>query len=840
MNLFKKQFFNSPAAIKAVTRRLNDLFGRNIGIGTLLTLIFLFLVCVSANSQTKQRKSAAQWWSASVESALVQSGTNRPELEKALNQASPYQRQGMQFLIENMPEKDLKSLTSDFLLDNLSMAYKGWQEAPWGITIPTDIFLNDILPYASVSEPRDNWRKRLSEIALPLIKNCKTPSEACKVLNMEMFRLLKVKYSRKRRVPDQGPFETMETGVATCTGLSILLVDACRSVGIPARIAGTPLWSNNSGNHTWVEVWDGDWIFTGAAEQDPAGFNRGWFVGNASQAVKDDRRKAIYASSFKKTGLTFPLSWAKDVDYVNAVNVTERYSVNAKPPEAPGLRLMLDVFDRPVGDRLAAKVTIRDAENPILKFDGTSKGDTADINDHLFFQLPKQRTYLVDVVYKTQKYHQYYTTGIAAEDKLPIFLGGIPPVSATSRTTYTPPAVIKPIDAKAETKLKEAFTAFYKATPEHQSKWKFSGSLEKLLRNNEPAARKIAWEAYQQAPIHDSLKVNFDANKVRFENHVSPYTVKTVGKRPANGWALFIAMHGGGGAPQELNDSQWRHMQIYYRDHPEMGGYIYVALRAPDNTWNGFYTGYAYPLMQNLLRQFMLFGDVDPNKKFIMGYSHGGYGAYAMGPKMPDYFAGIQASAAALADGASAITLRNTVFSTMVGAKDSMYGRSKHIVEFAKEIQELRGNRTDIYPVTVQVIAEHPHSGLPDRDKIADLYPNVRNPVPHELTWRLSDHVIHDFFWLHTPTPEAGKDFNVTCKDNHLTATTELTTASILLDSRLIDFRKKVTLELNGKTTTFKLKTSLKTLCETIQRRGDPELAFTAEFALPLESSLKQ
>jgi len=49
-----------------------------------------------------------------------------------------------------------------------------------------------------------------------------------------------------------------------------------------------------------------------------------------------------------------------------------------------------------------------------------------------------------------------------------------------------------------------------------------------------------------------------------------------------------------------------------------------------------------------------------------------------------------------------------------------------------------------------------------------------------------------------------------------------------------------VTLELNGKTTTFKLKTSLKTLCETIQRRGDPELAFTAEFALPLESTLKQ
>ena len=36
--------------------------------------------------------------------------------------------------------------------------------------------------------------------------------------------------------------------------------------------------------------------------------------------------------------------------------------------------------------------------------------------------------------------------------------------------------------------------------------------------------------------------------------------------------------------------------------------------------------------------------DIDPDKVFIMGYSHGGYGAYAIGPKMPDHFAAIHAS----------------------------------------------------------------------------------------------------------------------------------------------------------------------------------------------------
>ena len=92
-------------------------------------------------------------------------------------------------------------------------------------------------------------------------------------------------------------------------------------------------------------------------------------------------------------------------------------------------------------------------------------------------------------------------------------------------------------------------------------------------------------------------------------------------------------MHGGGGAPKQVNDSQWRQMQKYYRDHPEAGGYLYLALRAPNDEWNGFYADYVYPLIDELIRQFRLFGDIDPNKVFIMGYSHGGYGAYAIGPE---------------------------------------------------------------------------------------------------------------------------------------------------------------------------------------------------------------
>lgn len=776
---------------------------------------------------------------AALEVNLSKAGTNRAALVAALDQTPPAQKPGMYFLLENMPTQDLQSLSAALLRDNVALAYEAKARFSWAKELPEDIFLNEVLPYASVNEPRDNWRRRLQELCVPLVKDCKTASEAAQVINQKLFRQLGVKYSRKRRAPDQGPFETMETGVATCTGLSILLVDACRSVGIPARIAGTPLWVNKSGNHTWVEIWDREWFFAGAAEADPKGFNRGWFVGNASQALKDVPEHAIYASSFRRTDVKFPLSWAPGVDFVSAVNVTDRYATKVKPATADKVKVNFQVFDHPVGERVVAKVTVTDAADPKARWQGESKSPTDDINFHLGFELPARRTFIVETEQGTHRQSQYYTTAASGEDLLNIYLDGIPEVKLPPPVCHVPPAVADPLDAKLAAKLQAELTAFFNAGTNRQTGWKFSSAAEKALRKNEAAMRALAWQAFLAATNHGDLRASYSDHKVRFNEHVSPYTVKTVGTRSERGWGLVIAMHGGGGTTQEFNDQQWRHMQIYYREHPEVGGYLYVALRAPNNTWNGFYTDYAYPLMANLVQQFLLCGDVDPNKVFIMGYSHGGYGAYAMGPKMADRFAGIHASAAALADGAVADTLRNTVFITMVGGKDTAYGRNKRVLDLLDSVKKLRGDRSDIYPISIQIIADHPHSGLPDRDAIADMYPAVRNPAPRDITWVMTDRVINDFFWLRVPAPVRGERFEVTCRDNTITVSSPpaVSQASVLLDSRLVDFDKPVKLAMGGHATSRKLKPSLRTLCESLQRRGDPELAFTAE--LPLSVSAK-
>jgi pimeloyl-ACP methyl ester carboxylesterase len=801
----------------------------------LILAVFALAGCQSRPGSSK-RSVAEPTAPAGLEQAVARGGANGIAIAKAGRALSPPQQAGLQFLLENMPEPDLRGLPPSLLIENVSLAYEAFAKAPWREQIPEEIFLNDILPYACVNEKRDPWREELRGLCAPLIADCQTPAEAAQRLNQTLFKLVKVRYSTDRKKADQSPLESIESGVATCTGLSILLVDACRSVGVPARLVATPMWTNLRGNHTWVEIWDGQWHFTGAAEPDPKGLNRGWFGHDASQARKDEPRHAIYASSFKKTGLSFPLVWARKVDWVSAVNVTDNYKPKAKPADAGTARLSVKVLDRPGGRRVATQVTITESTNAAAKVQGTTQDESADSNDLLTFEIARDRAYDIQA---GERKKAGFRAGTNAQELLVLYLADTPAFTVPSQARYVAPAVTQPLKATDEAKLRQALTEFFVAPTNRQATWKFASRLERLLKENEPAVRRVAWQAFRAAPIHDSLKEDYDARQVRFQKHLSPYTVKTVGTRPTNGWALFIAMHGGGGAPKQVNDSQWKHMQIYYRDHPEAGGYLYVALRAPNDSWNGFYDTYVYPLIANLTRQFRLHGDVDPNKIFIMGYSHGGYGAFAIGPKIPDQFAAVHASAAAPTDGEStAKTLRNTIFTAMVGEKDTLYGRHDRNIKFADTVEKLRGSRTDIYPVRVDIIAGNGHGGLPDRDNILGMYPAVRNPVPRELTWLMTDKVIKDFFWLHTEMPGKQREINAVCRDNRLvvTTTTNVTAASVLLDSRLVDFSKRVTLELNGKRSSHKLQPSLRVLCATLQQRGDPDLAFTAELPLPLST----
>ena len=340
-------------------------------------------------------------WPESV-TKIVNDSPNKKQLQKLLAEEDGEIRAAVEFLINNMPKQDLEALGAEFLLEDIQWAIKIRKQSKWKMS--DQIFFNYVLPYANVDETREPWREKLNKICLPLIADCKTSAEAAQELNSKFFKKIGVKYSTKRKKANQSPSESMEQGLASCTGLSILLVDACRSVGVPARLTGIPSWTNKRGNHTWVEIWDGgtedqkgEWHFTGAAEPSKKGLNNAWFQKDAALAKKDSRRNAIYAISFAKTDTTFPMVWTRGWrNSIHAINVTDRYTKSKKQEEELNVDLInayVRVWNKDKTERVVTFVSIEDKDG--WRKGGRSRGNQADMNDMLQFQIKKNSEYRI-------------------------------------------------------------------------------------------------------------------------------------------------------------------------------------------------------------------------------------------------------------------------------------------------------------------------------------------------------------------------------------------------------------------------------------------------------------
>ena len=166
----------------------------------------------------------------------ARAGDNAAEIERALQEVPAEQRAAMEFLVRGMPARDLQSLTAAYLLENVRLAHEARAEANW--TISDELFFNDVLPYAVASETRDPWRADFLKRFQQRVAACESSGAAALILNNEVFNELNVHYNTGRKRPDQSPAESIAQGRATCTGLSIILIDACRAVGVPARMTG--------------------------------------------------------------------------------------------------------------------------------------------------------------------------------------------------------------------------------------------------------------------------------------------------------------------------------------------------------------------------------------------------------------------------------------------------------------------------------------------------------------------------------------------------------------------------------------------------------------------------
>lgn len=348
--------------------------------------------------------------------------------------------------------------------------------------------------------------------------------------------------------------------------------------------------------------------------------------------------------------------------------------------------------------------------------------------------------------------------------------------------------------------------------------------------------RALAWEAYKASPVQAALKAEWEKKTVSTSDRTSPYLWRYVGTKPAKGWGLVIAMHGGGGAPKQVNDNEWKYMfSTYYREHPENGGYVYLALRAPNDTWNGFYDDSICPLVEKLIKEFVLFADVDPDKVYTMGASHGGYGAFVIGPKIPYRFAAVHAAASAPTDGETmGENLRNTRFTFIVGEKDTAYGRYDRCHAFEAQVEKWRqqyGGFSGKFECPTGV-----GHLVPDHDQLAEMLKITREAHPDFVVWTQSDNVLKRNYWVEAPEPVEKGHIEAKIVGNTISVKAQKQSRIALwLDEKMVDFKKPVVVEVEGgKRQTFRLKPSLETYCQGLEDTADPHL--TAPVRIELNS----
>lgn len=356
-----------------------------------------------------------------------------------------------------------------------------------------------------------------------------------------------------------------------------------------------------------------------------------------------------------------------------------------------------------------------------------------------------------------------------------------------------------------------------------------------LSQREAEIAHHLLWEdlvARERATRAEELKakvITIDDVSLKFETRV-------FGEKPEGGHRLFLSMHGGGNTRPAVNDRQWQNQIGLYE--PEEG--IYLAPRAPTDTWNLWHQSHIDALFDRLIENYVILGEVNPNKIYLMGYSAGGDGVYQLAPRMADRFAAA-AMMAGHPNDATPDGLRNIGFTLHMGGNDRAYKRNEVAAEWKKQLATLREADPDGYPHEV-IIHEGKGHWMEKEDAVAVpwMATFTRNPHPKRVVWRQSSVLHPRFYWLQVDESQAKKGQRLVASIEGQTVTLEavpddLNAVTLLLTDTLLDLDQEVTVRSGDKTCfSGKVPRTLAALSGSLKERADPTQRYWARTTVAL------
>ncbi len=306
---------------------------------------------------------------------------------------------------------------------------------------------------------------------------------------------------------------------------------------------------------------------------------------------------------------------------------------------------------------------------------------------------------------------------------------------------------------------------------------------------------------------------------------------------------LFIGLHGGGAGSGDgtIAAQKWQAAQSK--------GCICVfptVIKKEGSAWNKEREErYVLAIIEAVKRTYR----VDTNRIYLAGHSMGGFGTWSIGGHQADLFAAISPNAGGImttrtasgevtgvARGVLPNLLHTPVYFTH-GADDPRVPPGPD--RAAKKIlDELHGEHPEGY---VHEYHEYPNigHGLPPKGTtpiIKWLTSRRRNPYPKKVVWEPVLGWKKTFYWLRLKNPVgAGRLVAVNLGDNRFDVTTSSPARglSLFLNEKMVDFKKPVTVTLNGEAAFSGYVTlSAAALLESIAERNDRKMYFTARVDL--------
>lgn len=298
--MFKSIYLTEQTLInfQAPFRRYNTTRTINIGICRLVVLLLIGGSFSSCSHYPEQ-----------VQQALKLSGKNKNELIKVISHYSSNPKDSLKlkaayFLISNMPGKfyyegelidkyyqyiskveappslldsietlygpfdhnrlkikyDLEELSASFLIKNIEMAFKVWQEQPWGKDINFHQFCEYILPYRNGDEVPAYDRAKFYRKYNHLLDSVRTIDgdalQACFTVNSALKKEGWAFFVQGGFLPYFSADKLFNQKKGNCRDMVSKTIFIMRSLGIPVAIEFTPNWGNRSGDHMWNVVLD--------------------------------------------------------------------------------------------------------------------------------------------------------------------------------------------------------------------------------------------------------------------------------------------------------------------------------------------------------------------------------------------------------------------------------------------------------------------------------------------------------------------------------------------------------------------------------------------------------